>query len=136
MKRLVAICRTIYCWMFLYWSVTATYVAYTNIHFSARTHSINKGVIFSSTVMALYSLILGIAWWEIFRGKPALKQWATAANLVFIFTYLPELAFGNWQAVLRDELNWWPVMLIGIFGIFIFSIPYHGWRDMPQNPVS
>jgi hypothetical protein len=28
---------------------------------------------------------------------------------------------------LRSELNLWPLILFGIFGIIIFSIPYHGW---------
>jgi hypothetical protein len=31
---------------------------------------------------------------------------------------------------LKDELNWWPVIIIGVFGIIIFGIPFHrGKRD-------
>ena len=126
---LVAICRTVYCWMFLYWSVTALYVAYTNIQHPAYS-PFTETWYYTYMIMGLYSIILGVAWWMIFRGKPASKRWAIAANLVFILNYVPGLLFGHWRDVLKAELEWWPVIaLVGIFGIIIFSIPYHGWRQ-------
>jgi hypothetical protein len=124
----VATCRTVYCWMFLFWSVIAIYVAYSDIQHSAQTHSVDRSVIFSSTIMAAYSLVLGIAWWMVFRGKAALKRWAIGANLIFILNYLPALVIGNWHGVLEAELEWWPVIFVGVLGIIVFSIPYHGLR--------
>jgi hypothetical protein len=91
--------------------------------------------IYSYMIIAIYSIVFGIAWWMIFRGKPALKQWAIAANLIIIFTYVPALISWNWRGVLKDELQWWPAILLGIFGIIIFSIPYHGRRHKSQIPV-
>jgi hypothetical protein len=125
----VALCRTVYCWMFLFWSVIAIHVAYTDIQHSAQIHSVDKVVIFSSTVMAAYSIVLGLAWWMIVRSKPASKQWAIAANLVFILNFVPALVSGNWRGVWEAERQWWPVILVGVFGIIIFSIPYRGWRS-------
>jgi hypothetical protein len=102
----------------------------------ARLHLVEKGDIPSNIICAIYSIILSIAWWMIFRGKPAIKQWAVAANLVLIFTYLvPALLYWNWQYFLKAEHDWWPVILIGIFGTIIFTIPYHGWRHKSQIPV-
>jgi hypothetical protein len=86
-------------------------------------------------VIATYSIVLGIAWWMIFRGKPASKQWAIAANLIIIFTFVPALLTWNWQGVMKAELQWWPAILFGIFGIIIFSIPYRGRRHKPQIAV-
>jgi len=130
---LLAICRTVYCWMFLYWSFTAIYVVGKNILSLARTHCIERGDIISNITLTTYSIVLGIAWWMIFRDKPALKQWAIAANLIFIFTWFPVL-FRNWRIFLNNELGWWPEILVGIFGIIIFCIPYHGWRDRSLAP--
>jgi hypothetical protein len=123
MKRfgvlLQAICRTVYCWMLFLWSLGSVYGVSINIR--------NKGAIATSITLTIYSVIFGIAWWMIIRGKPTLKRWAIAANLIFIFFYFPAV-FWNWRSVLIDEFNSWPVIIIGIFGIIIFSIPYHGWR--------
>ncbi|MGA2277456.1 MAG: hypothetical protein ABSG00_07620, partial [Terracidiphilus sp.] len=76
----------------------------------------------------IYFVVFGVAWWMLLRSKSALRLWAIAANLIFIFTYAPTLVAGDWRGVLRDEIEWWPVILVGIFGIIIFCIPYHGWR--------
>jgi len=125
---LLAICRVVYCWMFLVWSLGSIYMVSINIRRVMRTHLIDKGAIGTSTIFPIYSVVFGIAWWMIVRGKPALKRWAIAANLILIFFYVPTLVAGDWRGVLRDELESWAVILIGIFGIIIFSIPYHGWR--------
>jgi len=124
---LLALCRTVYCWLFLFISCIGIYVSCTNILGAVRSHA-RWNVDYGYTIIALYSIVWGIAWWMIFRGKPALKRWAIAANLTFVFTYLPALATGTWRDVLKAELDWWPIILVGIFGIIIFSIPYHGWR--------
>lgn len=71
----------------------------------------------------------------IFRNKPALKKWAIAANLVLIFNYVPAIVTGNWKGVWKAEREWWPVILIGVFGIVIFSIPYDGWRHKSLSPL-
>jgi hypothetical protein len=132
MKRLgvllLAICRTVYCWMFLLWSLGSVYIVFINIRHLALTQLANKGAIATSTTFAIYSVVFGIAWWMILRGKPALKRWSIAANLIFIFLYFP-VAFWDWRGVLNDELKSWPIIVLGIFGIVIFSIPYHGWKN-------
>lgn len=131
---LLALCRTVYCWMFLFWSLGSVDIVFINIRRMARTHLVDKGIIATSTIFPIYSVVFGIAWWMVLGGKPALRRWAIAANLILIFFYLP-LVFWDWRGVLNLELNWWAVILIGIFGIIIFSIPYHGWRHQSQIPV-
>jgi hypothetical protein len=132
MKRLgvvlLAICRTAYCWLFLIWSLGSVYMVSINIRHLARTQLIDKGPIISSPTFAIYSVVFGMAWWMILRGKPELKRWAIAANLVLILFDFP-FVFWNWRAVLKFERDWWPEILIGIFGIIVFSIPYHGWKN-------
>jgi hypothetical protein len=135
---LLAICRTVYCWMFFIMSFFMIYSVYASIRSALQTH-INEGrSIWGGVNMAAYSIVFDITWWMFVRRKPALKQWAIAANLICILTYLPvALVYWNWRSFLRVELNFWPVILIGIFGIIIFSIPYHGWRlDQLDEVVS
>ena len=125
---LVGACRMLYCWMFLCWSLTSLYVSYTRFQHSLQTSSLDRGAIFSNTVLGIYAIVLGVAWYTIFKGSRSLKRWAIAACFVFIFTYVPGLVSGDWRGVVKDELAWWPVILIGTFGIIVFSVPYHGWR--------
>lgn len=132
---LLAIFRTLYCWVFFLWTCFAIQRVYLNIRSLARTQLVDRGDIISNMTIAIYSIVLGIAWWMILRSKPASKRWAVAANLTLIFTYFPALLVGNWQGFLEGERDWWPVILIGIFGIIIFSIPYHGWQPKSQMPV-
>jgi len=131
---LLGLYRTLYCWIFFFMSLVMAYAVCTNILRIVRSHTVDSGDIFSNTICVIYAIIWGIAWWMILTGKPALKKWAAAANLVFIFTYIPALVFGNWRGVVKAELDWWPVILIGITGILIFSVPYNGWRQTPQIP--
>jgi hypothetical protein len=132
MKRLgvllLAIGRTVYCWMFLFWSLGSAYMVSINIRRLVLTHVADEGALVSSTLFTIYSVVFGIAWCMIVRGNPALRRWAIAANLILIFFYVP-LALWGWRGVLKDELNSWPVILIGILGTVIFTIPYHGWRN-------
>ena len=131
-RVLLGICRTMYCWMFFILPPYMIHAVYTNVLRMERTHSVEKGDIVSNIAIASYAVVLGIAWWKIFRSKPASERWAIAANVTLIFIYLPGLLSGNWRGVLDAELEWWPVILVGIFGIIIFSIPYHGWRSKSQ----
>jgi hypothetical protein len=130
---LLAICRTVYCWFFFVLSAFMFHTVYTNISRMVRLHSAEGVEIITWMIMAIYSTVWGIAWWMIIRGKQALKRWAIAASLILILfylpAYLPAVVSGNWRGVLKDELSWWPVIVIGIFGIIIFSIPYRGWRQ-------
>jgi len=132
---LLALCRTVYCWMFLFWSLFGIGYVYTRIQHYVQTHMIEKEAIFTDSIMVVYFIVLGMAWWMIFRGKPAEKKWAIAANLVLIFTFVPAIVTGNWRGVLKDELGWWPVIVIGTLGIIVFSVPYHGWRQKPPSPA-
>lgn len=129
---LLAMCRTVYCWMFLVWSLSMIHVVYTNIRSLARTHLLDRGDTVTNLTFAIYSIVLSIAWWMIFRGNPGLKRWAIGANAILILNYFP-VVFWNWRGFLKAELDWWPVILVGIFGIIIFSIPYHGWRHKIQE---
>ena len=36
--------------------------------------------------LAIYSVVWGIAWWMILRGKSELKRWAITANLALVFS--------------------------------------------------
>jgi phosphoglycerol transferase MdoB-like AlkP superfamily enzyme len=68
----------------------------------------------------------------ILRAKPDLERWALAANLILILFFLPFGFLGwRWRVFLNNEHNWWPEILIGIFGIIVFSIPYHGRKNRP-----
>ncbi len=131
---LLAICRTLYCWMFLFWSLGSIDIVFINLHRAARTHLVDKGAIATSTIFPIYAVVFAIGWWMVLRGNPVSKRWAIAANLILILFYLPTVFWG-WRGVLKDELEWWPVILIGIFGIIVFSIPYHGWRGKSPIPV-
>lgn len=84
-----------------------------------------------------YAAVFCIAWWMIFRGKSASKQWAIAANCLLVVPHLVFLPLGNWRAV------WWlknyepfPYMPFGILGILLFSLPYLRWRKETQVVVS
>jgi hypothetical protein len=111
-------------------------VVYRHILGMARSHLVEKGDISSNLICAIYSIIWGIAWWMILRGKPALRQWAIAANAILVFIYVPALlTSGNWRGVLKAELNLWPFIIIGIFGTIVFSVPYRGWRHKSQVAV-
>ncbi|HVC48319.1 MAG TPA: hypothetical protein VND90_13835 [Terracidiphilus sp.] len=124
----LAICRQVYCWTFLIGSYFGFRYVYRSIRGLMQSPLVDTGHIVSITSNAIYSVVWVIAWWMILRKKPAAKRWAIAANLILIFTYLPVLMFGNWRGFLKLELDWWQFILIGIFGIIIFSVPYHGWR--------
>jgi hypothetical protein len=86
-------------------------------------HDNAKGDIFTTVVIASYSIVLAVAWWMIFRDKPRLQKWAIAANGIFVFMYLPVI-FINWRAFLKAELEMWPIILFGILGMVLFCIPY------------
>jgi hypothetical protein len=129
----LAICRQVYCWAFLLGSIFGFRYLYRSIRDLMQSHLVGIGDIATITTFAVYSIVWFIAWWMILREKPAAKRWAIAANLILIFTYLPGIVTGTWQGVLKAERVWWPFILIGIFGIIIFSIPYHGWR--PKEPL-
>lgn len=129
---LLAFCRTVYCWIFFVLSALEMYVVCTNIRTLMLTHSITRGDILSNVSFATYSIVSGAAWWMILRGKPALKKWAIAASLVLVFVF-PALVNGNWRWVLKAELSVWPIILTGIFGTVVFSIPYRGWRN--KSPI-
>lgn len=120
--------RTVYCWAFLIASFFEIHRAYNDIRGLMQTHAVNIGNIVSNTSITAYSIVWTIAWWMILRKKPTANRWAIAANIIFIFDYFPLLAFGNWRGFLAAERAWWLFILVGIFGIIIFSIPYHGWR--------
>ena len=132
---LLAMCRTAYCWIFFFISCIGIYEACMSILSAVRSHA-RWNISYGYTIVAIYSIIWGVAWWMIFRDKLASKRWTIAANLTLIFTYLPALATGSWRDVLKAELAWWPFILFGIIGIIVFSIPYHGWRQKSQVQVS
>jgi hypothetical protein len=133
---LLAICRTVYCWAFFIMSFFIIHTAYANIHGMLQTHANERGTIIGSVTMAVYSIVFDVTWWMFIRGKPALKRWAIAANLICIFIYFPNaVIYWNWRGFLRAELGLWAVVLIGIFGIVIFSIPYHGWRRNSEGQM-
>jgi hypothetical protein len=95
-----------------------------------QVHAVKKGVIIGSAITVAYALVFDIAWWMFVRRKPALKKWAIAANAICILIYFPPaIIYWNWRGFLAGELELWPVILIGVFGIIIFNIPYSGWRQ-------
>ena len=122
--------------MFLFFSLEGLYWVYTRIRDFALTHLIEKLEIRAVLIMGAYYLVFGIAWWMIFRRKPALTKWAIAANSILILFWWPPLLVGNWSLFWENERRWWPVILIGMFGIIIFSLPYHGWRHRTRVPTS
>jgi len=129
---LLAICRAVYCWAFLALSCMGLHAVYSNIQELLQKHSADKGDIVGNAILAIYAVILGVAWWMIFRGKPALKRWAIAANSVIVFVFLPILLFGGWRPFWEDEQYWFPASAVGVLGMIIFSIPYRGWRQRPR----
>jgi hypothetical protein len=128
--RLLAICRTAYCCGFFTASGFGIYASCLAIAGKVLSHS--QEPIWGNAIIGLYAAVWGIAWWMIFRERPQSKRWAIVANLIIIFNYLPAMVTGQWRAFFKAELQWWPFILLGIFGIIIFSIPYHGSRNKQQ----
>ena len=141
MKRLgvllLAICRTVYCWMFFFTSLFMFHFVYTSIRSMLHSHRVTEGDIVSTGMMATYALVFDITWWLFVRGKPAFKKWVMAANLICILPHLPAgIVYWNWRGFLEAERGVLGLISVGIVGIIIFSIPYHGWRHKPQIPVN
>ncbi|HEU5352039.1 MAG TPA: hypothetical protein VFU55_10620 [Terracidiphilus sp.] len=123
--------------MFLIVSGFGFHVVYKNSRslmqsYSINSYLVNLGDATSIASNAVYSIVWLMAWWMFVRKKPAAGRWAIAANLILMFPYLPGIFGGNWRGVLKLEIDWLPFILIGIFGVIIFSIPYHGWRGKPD----
>jgi hypothetical protein len=121
---LIAVCRAVYCLMFFIMSFILFDAVRSNIGALLRSHPLRWAVVLTYIVMISYSAVFAVAGWKVFRGKHTLKRWAVAANLILILTYVPAIVLGDWRAVLRSELGWWPMILVGVFGILIFSLPY------------
>jgi hypothetical protein len=120
--------------MFLCWALGLMNAVRLNIRDEVFVHGATKASVVLGVTFATYSIVMTIAWWMILRGKPRLKEWAYAANAILIFNYFPGLIITwDWRSLLKAELEWWPVILIGLFGNVIFSIPYHGWRN--KSPI-
>ena len=130
---LLVIFRNVYCWLLFSFSFTGSWMVCASILRMMRSHT--RGDIYNNTILAISSIVWGIAWWMILRGKPTSNKWAIAANVFVILNYLPELAFWILRGFLKSGSDWRPIS-IGIFGIIIFSIPYHGRRHKSQIPVS
>jgi len=97
----------------------------------------HSGIPSDLAVGAPYAVVFFVAWWMIFRGKAAAKQWAIAANCLVVVPHLAFLPLGNWGAV------WWlenyepfPYMPFAILGILLFSLPYLRSRKQTQAVVS
>jgi hypothetical protein len=131
----LAICRAIYCWAFLLFACLALHNVFTNIRELLQKHSADTGDIVSNAVLATYTVIFAVAWWKILRGKSALKGWAIAGNSVIVLPFLPILVLGGWRSFWAEERYWLAGNLVGLLGITIFSIPYHGWRYKSQTPA-
>lgn len=127
----LATCRAVYCLMFIFLSLEIAYAVYTRMRDSIRAHQVSTGAILSNTVLSVYAVVFGIACWMIARSRPASKQWAIAASTILIFSFFP-VAFWSWPGFLELEFDLWPLMLLGIFGIFVFSLPYQGWRQISR----
>ena len=119
--------------MFFSLALFGVHWVYARVRDFAQTHLIEKLEIRAVLLLGAYFLVFGMAWWMIFRRKPALTKWAITANSILIFFWWPPLLTWNWRLFWENERRWWPVILIGTFGIMIFSIPYHGWRH--ETPV-
>jgi hypothetical protein len=133
--KLLAVCRIVYCWIFFLSACMAIISFYYAVPKSTR--SIGGVDIYISFVFAAYSVICFIAWWKVLRDRPTSRGWAIAANLTYIFQYAPGVIVqGDWRDFLNAERDWWPVVLLGIFGIVVFSLPYHGWRKRSLSPAS
>jgi len=134
---LLAVCRTAYCWGLFIMSWFMIHTVYTNIRTMLQSHMNERGTIIGSVTMAIYAIVFDVTWWMFVRQKPALKRWAIAANLICVLFFFPNaVIYWNWRGFLRAELGLWVVILIGIFGIIIFSIPYHGWRRDQSDEVA
>jgi hypothetical protein len=64
MKRLglllLAICRTLYCWMFFIMSWFMIHTVYSNIRSMLQSHVNERGTIIGSVIMATYAIVFDI----------------------------------------------------------------------------
>jgi hypothetical protein len=125
--------RSIYGWAFLANACFSIYGLGIDILRSIVKHS---AILTDLAVGAPYAAVFGIAWWMIFRGKSASKQWAIAANCLLVLPHLVFLPLGNWRAVWWFKNELFPLMPFGILGILLFSLPYLRWRKQTQVKVS
>lgn len=103
---LQAICRAVYCWMFLFMSYFILHTVYTNIRSMLHAHAVDKGSVVSSLIMATYAIVFDVTWWMFIRGKPVLKKWAIGANVICILIYFPAaVVYWNWRGFLIGELG-------------------------------
>jgi len=127
---LLAVCRTLYSWMFFIWSLSLILAVTTFIQGMERSKILDIYWI----VVFIYSTVMGIAWWTIYRGKSESKYWAIASSFFFILiSIIVDLLSRQWLNLLKEEIIVWLFILFGIFGIILFSIPYHGRRRRSQN---
>lgn len=135
---LLIICRGIYCFIFFTFASCGVFVVSAEFLKMARTHSFDGSDVFAWTLMGIYTIVLGIAWWTIFRDKPVSKQWAIAANLIAVNPHVPALLISwrwqFWQNFLQTERDWWPITVFGVVGVIIFSLPYHHWQNKRHSP--
>jgi hypothetical protein len=134
-QLLLAICRAVYCWVFF---LTA-FMELMSLYYAVPkgVHSISGVDVYVSCIFAAYSVVSCIAWWKVLRHRPASRGWAIAANLTYIFHYAPGVIVrGDWSDFVRTERDWWPVVLLGILGIIVFTFPYNGWRKRSLSPAS
>ena len=71
---LLAIGRSVYCWMFFIMSFFIIHFVYASIRSMLQSHMAEKQSIISSVIMAMYSMVFDITWWMFVRGKPGLKE--------------------------------------------------------------
>lgn len=125
----LAICRGVYCWMFLIYSIVGIHAFYASLRGPDREH------LFHNAVFLACCLVFGIAWWTLLRRKPSARQWAMAASVLIALPAFAMTITASWGNFPRFKLGFQVGILSGIVGILLFSIPYRGWRGRPPEAV-
>lgn len=137
---LLTVCRGAYCCLFFFFAFSWAVAISSSILRMVRTHSFDGAGSFILAFFFAYSIVCAFAWWTIFTNKPSSRRWAIAGNVLFAIPPDPSLILlvwhrQGWHSLVESERSWWVATLVGIFGMIVFSIPYHGWRHKEQIPA-
>lgn len=135
MQLALKIGRNLYGWVFFAYTCYSGYGLAIDVLISVVKHS---AILLTLAVGIPYSAVFGIAWWTIFRGKPAAQRWAIAANCVLILPHLVLLSAADWRVLwwFRHSALYSFVAFFGLLGILLFSLPSSDLRAEPQIAVS
>jgi hypothetical protein len=73
------------------------------------------------TFLVAVSIVFGVAWWVIWKGKPSARRWGIAASLANIMLFLQQLILPSDAFIMRNAIGQASTLIAGIGGIVVFA---------------